>query len=384
MTTAQAPSSAQTQPNTSSAQPATGPVPPPAPASTRPADQVSADDTNQSAETLRLTLPLISKHGRGFAPVSYAIWFEYVRGTNSKLATEIDHALTQAERITAAQTCDLYERHIVDDIAQAFKTGQAKLSRVVDQVDESARMANRDGERLDAHLGSFLARGADSNQSDLGPKDVQTLVRDVAGVKARMRELHEHLEGSVGQLHQLAQELASTQQEARTDPLSGLVNRRGFEQALAAELTAAQQETYGASLVLLIIDIDHFKKVNDTYGHLVGDRVIRSVAAILNGAVMRKDLVSRFGGEEFAMILPATDLAGGLVVGERVRQAVSQANFGRSKPQNDALTVTISVGAALWQPGDLSADLIEKADKAMYHAKHSGRNQVRAWKSTSQ
>jgi diguanylate cyclase (GGDEF)-like protein len=160
------------------------------------------------------------------------------------------------------------------------------------------------------------------------------------------------------------------------DGLTGLANRRSFDESLDADwLHALREQT---PLSLLLVDVDHFKLYNDTYGHQKGDACLRAVASILGQQVFRpSDLASRYGGEEFAVIMPTTDLDGAMRVAERIREAVEE----MALPHSASLTaahVTLSVGAASTVPSlDQSpADLLASADAALYRAKHGGRNRV--------
>jgi diguanylate cyclase (GGDEF)-like protein len=159
---------------------------------------------------------------------------------------------------------------------------------------------------------------------------------------------------------------------ATTDGLTGLLNRRTFNAQLALRLREAQR--YRRHLSLLLVDIDHFKKVNDTHGHPAGDAVLRGVAAIAASQARETDMVARYGGEELALVLPETDSAGARAIAERLRSAVASADHATDKGH---LRVTISLGIATW-PGDGAAaeELIEAADKALYRAKQAGRNRV--------
>jgi diguanylate cyclase (GGDEF)-like protein len=159
---------------------------------------------------------------------------------------------------------------------------------------------------------------------------------------------------------------------ATTDGLTGLVNHRTFQERFAQLLERSARHKHSAAV--LLCDVDHFKSVNDNYGHPVGDEVLRQVAKVLRGAVRVIDVPARYGGEEFAVVLESTDLEGALKLAERIREDV-----GRLKTQTDkgVLQVTMSVGVAAF-PGDATeqALLIERADLALYHAKESGRNRV--------
>lgn len=160
------------------------------------------------------------------------------------------------------------------------------------------------------------------------------------------------------------------------DGLTGLINRRGFDERLDAELSRAIRDQQ--SMALIMIDVDHFKRFNDTYGHQLGDECLRQVASALSMAVLRpSDLVARYGGEEFAVILPSVDQAGALAVAERIRQGIAALAIVHSG--NDGLgVVTVSVGLACGLParGMKAKDLITLADRALYQAKHAGRNRV--------
>jgi two-component system cell cycle response regulator len=162
------------------------------------------------------------------------------------------------------------------------------------------------------------------------------------------------------------------EEQATTDGLTGLVNHRTFQERFAAMLGRADRRTFAVSL--LLTDIDHFKKVNDTYGHPTGDEVLRRVAVILKASARKIDIVARYGGEEFAIVLEGTDRAGALQLAERIRQEVAQQSF--SSPQG-AFQVTLSIGVACY-PDDArdKAEIIARADQSLYAAKHGGRNRT--------
>jgi diguanylate cyclase (GGDEF)-like protein len=162
------------------------------------------------------------------------------------------------------------------------------------------------------------------------------------------------------------------EEQATTDGLTGLVNHRTFQERFSAMLGRADRLKFPVSLILT--DIDHFKKVNDTYGHPVGDEVLRRVAAILAGSARKIDIVARYGGEEFAIVLEATDRAGARQLAERIRVDVSQQVFQSSK---GSFKATLSLGVASY-PDDATAKdvIIARADQSLYAAKHGGRNQT--------
>jgi diguanylate cyclase (GGDEF)-like protein len=162
----------------------------------------------------------------------------------------------------------------------------------------------------------------------------------------------------------------STQQLSITDGLTGLFNHRHFHEQLELEVNRAQR--YDLNLSLIMIDLDHFKKFNDSYGHLEGDTLLRKIAQILKSSLRETDFVARYGGEEFAVILPETNKAGASFAAERVRKTINEQTFGEVGAK-----MTISLGVASY-PDDacLRTDLIKKADEALYRAKKEGRNRT--------
>jgi diguanylate cyclase (GGDEF)-like protein len=163
---------------------------------------------------------------------------------------------------------------------------------------------------------------------------------------------------------------ADLQRLARVDVLTGLSNRRDIEETLIAALSAARR--HQSSLAVLLIDIDHFKRINDTRGHQAGDAVLTTTGQALEMALRTEDSIGRWGGEEFLAVLPDTDAEGALVIAERLRTHAAKPGLGSADPR-DAITVTI--GAAAWQSGGMD-DLISRADHALYAGKSAGRNNV--------
>ena len=162
------------------------------------------------------------------------------------------------------------------------------------------------------------------------------------------------------------------EEQATTDGLTGLVNHRTFQERFQAMLGRAERHHFPVSLILT--DIDHFKKINDNYGHPTGDEVLRRISAILGAGARKIDIGARYGGEEFAIVLEATDRVGARNLAERIRGEVEQATFQSSKGPFNA---TLSLGVASYpDDGTVKADLIARADQALYNAKHAGRNRT--------
>lgn len=163
----------------------------------------------------------------------------------------------------------------------------------------------------------------------------------------------------------------SAVESARHDPLTGMRNRATLDDELAREIKLSVRHNQDLSLVIL--DLDDFKVINDTYGHLAGDLVLKNVATTIRSLVRETDLVYRFGGEEFLTILSNTKLDGAKIMGERLRAALESSN---QDYQNQRLKVTASIGIATLEPGDSLSSFLDRADQALYRAKAGGKNQV--------
>jgi diguanylate cyclase (GGDEF)-like protein len=185
-----------------------------------------------------------------------------------------------------------------------------------------------------------------------------------------VEEFLERIEEASQRMSDLAEQL---EREARTDPLTGLANRRYWSEWLTKEFERARR--YGQPLGCSLVDLDNFKRVNDAYGHDVGDAVLIDLARVMRRNVRPSDLLCRYGGEEFTILLPQTDVGGAVEQAERLRRALEAACV---KTHQQAVRVTASVGVATFPgPGVLTADdLVRAADQAMYRAKRSGRNTV--------
>jgi len=175
----------------------------------------------------------------------------------------------------------------------------------------------------------------------------------------------------------IAIENASLFRQAITDRMTGLYSHHFFEKTLEEELERARR--YKSTFSLLMFDIDHFKKFNDVYGHLQGDKIIREIARQLIRSIRQVDFPARYGGEEFAIILPSVDIAGALVVAERIRRKIEAFAFSNANG-GPSLHVTISVGVTELDPESAYAptEVIREADRALYKSKAEGRNRVSA------
>ena len=186
--------------------------------------------------------------------------------------------------------------------------------------------------------------------------------------------LEERLSASKEEINQLQENLEVVRNESLTDPLTSLANRKYFDEALVKAIATASGK--GEPLSLLMTDIDHFKRFNDTYGHLTGDQVLRLVAMSVRQNVKGQDIAARYGGEEFVVVLPNTVLQSASTLADHIRCAVMNKELKKRSSGENLGRITISVGVAALRPGDTPQALIERADNCLYAAKRSGRNRV--------
>ena len=326
---------------------------------------VLAEAAQSKIRTLRL-LPI---------PRNYEICYAYGTRTNRALNKAFDDLL--ADRVSPSESDleRLYETHFpaVRAIEQVDKLGaciSAELNGVVKLITATLGSASIYDERLDEASRDLAATG------DLGSvrSAVQSLVAATLEMQKDGRQLKTRLDGAVQEIANLQQGLESIRMESRTDPLTELGNRKYFDEAISEAVRTSGPR--GDPLSLLMIDIDHFKSFNDTYGHMTGDQVLRLVAMSLKQNIKGQDLATRYGGEEFAIILPNTSMKQAVAVAEHVRRAVMAKELKKRSTGEIIGRITISVGVASLSELDTSESFIERADNCLYAAKHGGRNRV--------
>ncbi len=241
---------------------------------------------------------------------------------------------------------------------------QAIAKRLQDLADEMSSSVGEHRSQLDQ--ASRLLTSEDGRSEESLAELVVDVIDDI--VRAN-QSLQSKLETAESRLEEQAAEIEAHMSRSLTDPLTGLPNRREFDERLEERIAAWNRRGEVFSLVLL--DVDHFKKVNDAHGHLTGDQVLAAIGRTLRGAVRREDAVARYGGEEFALLLPSTTLDQTAHVTEKVREAVAGVVVNHN---GQSIAVAVSGGLAMIEPNESGESLIQRADSALYSAKAAGRN----------
>lgn len=331
-------------------------------------------ERSAAAEMTRLVLVRMNRHEAVITPTSFAVWFEYLSGTNPRLRQEMDALLDKNTVMDDRLVQTLFERFVSECNADAQNLVRGNAQRILNEIKGYAESADHKA----TEFGGHLERSAGLMEEQSAPPALQALVAELRvetnAMQTAVRDLSHNLEQSQQEIEQLRVQLDRARTEALTDPLTGLLNRRGFEMRLMEAFEATSSS--GAAAALIIIDIDHFKRVNDTYGHLFGDKVIRAVAEILKASIKDAGVVARLGGEEFGVLLAATGLDGAQVLAERIRKTMEKGRIRRLDRDEHIEGITISLGIAVLRGDEDHVALIDRADKALYASKENGRNRV--------
>lgn len=308
-------------------------------------------------------------------PRNYELWYTYCAGFNHALNKSINEILRTRGHIDPDEVEAVYNKFLAPSrLGDRIDEVSGKLSSEVETIaDVISRTITSNADYCDALTGA----SSRLTNTDV-PDDLKTLIANLIvatrKTEAVNRELETRLADSHHQIAELQVSLETIRYESQTDEMTTLANRRHFD--LALEQAMIHAATTSAPLALLITDIDHFKIFNDTYGHQTGDQVLRLVGLAVKQHVRDQEVACRYGGEEFAIILPGEDLVGAVVRAERIRTSVMSKELVKRSTGENLGFITISIGVAAFRVGDSPATLIERADAALYAAKHGGRNRV--------
>ena len=310
-------------------------------------------------------------------PKNFNVWYDYCNGNNPGLCQAVDRLVKSDSKFTEDQNANLYAEYFgTEKSSRDLHEAGGQIQNIAEQIVTQLKSATDITADYGKTLGDFsgeLEKAADGSADELN-----VLIRDVMAetqkVAQRNKDLEQRLNDSAQEIDGLQEDLQKVRQEAMTDGLTGLANRKCFDVRLADGMSGSAET--GEQLSLMLLDIDFFKKFNDTYGHQIGDQVLKLVAQSLRKTVKGQDTAARYGGEEFAVILPNTELPNAVKLAETIRVNLAKQVLKNRRTGDSFGKVTVSIGVASFHKGESMEDLVRRSDKALYQAKQEGRNRV--------
>ncbi|MEW8317849.1 MAG: GGDEF domain-containing protein [Candidatus Thiodiazotropha sp.] len=308
-------------------------------------------------------------------PICYHVAYEYVSQRHAELNRLIDAQLNKSALLDSHFLLHLFESQCLDGgdgdrLDRHLADLHNLLFKVLEGVTNSCSQADL--------FNATLLQQSNALNANPGVDDLRgianTLLSATTQAMENNRLLHDQLNSVEQQSQSLQSEVEKLRDEISMDALTGLFNRRALNKRMNELI-----ESYGDTATpfsILMLDIDHFKRFNDSFGHIIGDEVIRRVGLVMRTELRELDFPARYGGEEFTVLLPETDITHALGIARTIHQSVAKLILVKRSTKERLPSVTVSVGAASFRHGDSSESLLERADQALYQAKESGRNRI--------
>ncbi len=335
-------------------------------------NQTTNTTPQQAAEYLRLSLAKLGEMALPVTPQNYSLFYVYHSGQSKELNKVMDEILSADETFSEELVEKLFSQYVchcssidMEKLNREILQAVAQILGAILDFAGQAALSNKS-------LGSHLEKMANTSE----PAEVLRIASDIIADTRRFVDntqiMEEAMQETTTQIEMLQEELVQARQEATIDALTGLHNRRGLDISLQASLDETVR--IKKPLCVLMIDIDHFKAINDTHGHLIGDKVLISVGKLLSNQVRGDDYVARYGGEEFIVILQETPITAAFTVAEKIRSSIERLKLKQVKTGKSLDPITVSLGVASFRYGEAMEDFLNRCDEALYRAKKLGRN----------
>ncbi len=329
------------------------------------------ESLEETASIIRIALPLMTKHDIAITPKNYTTWYYYVSGKNNELQEAIDSIIEDKEPFSEKTNEMLYQRFFVNKYENTLNEIRENLQETLFVIAGELTEISGQTEKYE----STALKSVDKLTENMSVQDIKAVLNEVIDATKEIRASSEmtkqRLKDTTETMKVLQGEFKKAKTELLIDFLTGVLNRKGFDETLASIIREASD-----IFCLLMIDIDHFKKFNDVHGHVVGDEVLKFVAKNIQKVMRGNDYIARFGGEEFTVILPKTLLLGAMTVAENIRDSIAKLKLERKAKSELLGKITVSIGVAQYRQGEPTETFINRADQALYFAKDAGRNRV--------
>ncbi|MBL4598413.1 MAG: GGDEF domain-containing protein [Rhizobiaceae bacterium] len=337
---------------------------------------VTNKDYEVTVKFANTALELANTHSIPPVPKAYEVWYTYASGTDLKVKTEIDK-LINGESSFGPYDIELIHSEFLSSLTKGNNSGgetSVKLEKQMVGILDLMQSHIKSGEDYSGTLNQTMGELSDAENPNQVKKIIEFLIAENTKMRDRTSDLATNLKRSKKQIQTMQTKLKKAQENEMRDSLTNISNRRWFEQSLVKEIAVAREKK--TPMCLALIDIDHFKRVNDTYGHVIGDQVLKFFGSLLKKSVKGGDIVARYGGEEFAAILPNTEVANAKVLIENIRTQLESAKLSLSRSRQSIGTVTASFGVTQLRDNDIPETFVKRADKRLYEAKNRGRNRT--------
>jgi len=326
----------------------------------------------KTANLVREAIPKMSQLNIPLTPENYHVWYEYTMGNSIELNKAIDKLLSNGAKFTSKVNQELYSAHIYQSPEESLSSFQQDIQKLASVLFEKVTGMTKDTQNFSSSLEKHNNALQENPDIETITRLITSLIDDTDSVLKSNYLMESMLESMSEEVTSLCDDLQALNAEVFTDLLTAAPNRRAFDKKIDELFENYHDEKQIFSL--LLIDIDHFKKFNDTHGHAIGDRVLKYVASIMKGGIKGDDMLARYGGEEFVVLLPNTGYDNAVAVGNHIREKVSRNKLVDSKKSLGY--VTVSIGVAVNAADDNVGSVVERADKALYLAKEKGRDMV--------
>lgn len=333
------------------------------------------EKNDKSALIAQKVMHAIGENNLKPLPEVFSVLYAHYSGMNPDITKAIDSLPSENKTLTTSVCEELHdlflsprrEKQLIDETAQKVHDAMEEISQLI----HGAGMAHKE-------YNQTLQRQSDnlSSETDITKikKMINVLVDDTRRMIEENHKLEDKLNTSSNELTQMRQDMIGLKAEAMTDALTGMPNRKAFDLELKTRASEALER--GRAMSLVLVDIDHFKIFNDTFGHQVGDQVLKLVAKTMSEGLRPGDFLARYGGEEFAIVVPGAKLRDAEKLADRLRERIADKDIVNQSKNEKLGRLSISLGVSQLQPGEALDHLIDRSDRALYKAKAAGRNTV--------